>query len=449
MPDATRARRADASILWNVVEEHLDELEFCVERFESMLDDVELSLSGLADIEERLLANLDGIVVGGAPVVERLLVPAVDEIDPKEPDRTTALALALVALARYDVVAKVLFHEEAAVRRSAVRACGMWPAEELSRWARARLGSASAAEERSALIDVLGPHGVPSSVIVDALGSGHDALVAAAARAARFSDGTTVLPWLERALVSADGDAREPALVTALAFGSPHAWNVCESWALDPKESRAAAMNLYAALGGPAHHAALLQHLARDSHRRHALFALGFSGDPGLVPLLLERIAGPDLLDAKIAAQAVATITGLDLTDEVFAAHPAPDESDLDDADTLPPLEEEPAVLVPRPEEALPVPDAARIAFFWKEVAPRFEPGKRYLGGASFDRTVAITYLERGPLGRRHVLAQAFAIQSGGRSWIDTRAFGRSQLAQIAAIRARHDGAPFRQSLGA
>src|SRR5262245_25350873 len=87
MPAATSTVSVFDSILWNVVEEHLDELEFCVDSFERQLDDVSLTFQQLSKVEARLEAHLDGLVVAGDPVVERLLASAVAEVDPGEPAR--------------------------------------------------------------------------------------------------------------------------------------------------------------------------------------------------------------------------------------------------------------------------------------------------------------------------------------------------------------------------
>ena len=83
--------------LWDIVEEHLDEAEFLWEQWEHALLAPNYTLDELADgPEARLLAHLDGLVVGGPEVARRLLIPTLDE--DVEPTRVRAAALALLLL---------------------------------------------------------------------------------------------------------------------------------------------------------------------------------------------------------------------------------------------------------------------------------------------------------------------------------------------------------------
>src|SRR5258708_6687694 len=107
MPHETQTVPQKETVLWDVVEEHLDELEFCVEQFERMLDDAELSLPHLSSIEARLFAHLDGLVVEGEPVIDRLIVPAIDDVAPDRPHRVTALGLAVTATGRHGLLPRI------------------------------------------------------------------------------------------------------------------------------------------------------------------------------------------------------------------------------------------------------------------------------------------------------------------------------------------------------
>ena len=67
-------------ILWDVVEEHLDEAAFLWTQWERGLQSPLYKLHELRDrVEERMLAHLDGLVVGGEAVAQRLLYPALTE----------------------------------------------------------------------------------------------------------------------------------------------------------------------------------------------------------------------------------------------------------------------------------------------------------------------------------------------------------------------------------
>src|SRR5262245_27865605 len=74
---------ADERVLWDVVEEHLDEVEFGFHLLDAMSNHPRLTLADLKRYPEaRLLAHLDALIVGGEAIVERVLAPAVSEADP-------------------------------------------------------------------------------------------------------------------------------------------------------------------------------------------------------------------------------------------------------------------------------------------------------------------------------------------------------------------------------
>jgi uncharacterized protein (TIGR02270 family) len=440
MLDVTAASRGDESVLWDVVEEHLDELEFCIEQFESMLDHPLLTLDDLAEgPEARLLAHLDALVIGGAPVVERLLRPAMEELDPSEPARVKAVVLALAAQKEYDLLQAALFHEESGVRAAAVRACRLLDGPDVQGWALRRLTTAKNSRGRAILIDLVAAGGLESALIEESLRSDDAALVTAAARAARHGNPGACLPILESLLESQDAEVRESAMVTALSMGSLNAWAMCERLAADVKTPHALSMVLSAALGSATHHARLAEFAVRRIHGTHPIFALGFSGSPTQVPVLLALLRGSDPLAAKFAAQAFSTIAGIDLGSDAFSVPPSaasPAQEDDDARRALPPLEDEDAELVSPPEAALPDPNVEAIAQHWSNTNAHFEPRTRYEGGLKFGPESALEYLERAPLRRRHALGLAIAIRSRGRVWVDTRAFSWVQRHQLAGARA-------------
>ena len=80
-------------VLWDVVEEHLDEASFLSEQWERALVSPDVILDGVADgPEERLLAHLDGLAIAGAKAGPRLLEP---RFESEQPEEVFAAALAL------------------------------------------------------------------------------------------------------------------------------------------------------------------------------------------------------------------------------------------------------------------------------------------------------------------------------------------------------------------
>jgi uncharacterized protein (TIGR02270 family) len=442
------AIRTDA-VLWDVLEEHLDEAEFGIERFEDALESPTLTLKDLErGTEARLFAHLDALQIGGIRAVDRMVTPLLDAPEEVEPPRLTAAGIVAAEGGHFELLRPALAHEDAVVRGSIVRACGLAEHPGLDAWLRARLKSNVGIDERASLLAIAARRGLPpTSVLVEWLqGESIDA-ARAAAEAARLVDPRPHMPVIEWLLGHPDEGLRETALVTAWMWRTPHAFPACEHWALRWPRPRILPMALYAALGSPAHAARLAEQVDRPSHRNATLFALGFSGYVTQLPVLAHYLGAEDPVTARVAAQAISMITGLNLLDERFAAPadrpkeaggdlPAP-EQDPDAASSLPPLEEDDldADLVPAPESALPAPNAPAIRKHCEEAVTTLSPEKRYLGGRLLTPETIIEYLESAPMRRRHFVALAFAVRTGGRAWVSSREFSRTQRRQAAQLR--------------
>lgn len=442
-PLAVPSLEAERTVLWDVVEEHLDEAQFGLEQLDALRSHPRLTLADVTKYPEaRLLAHLDALVIGGEAIVERVLAPPVAEPDPEALARTTAAAFVLAQLGRYDVLAPALGHALPAARSALARGLAHSGHARALPWARDRLEHAASDAERSGALEVIAAMRAEPPPVLQWLQSDDAALVASATRAGLCADPQRHLPVMEYLLEHPARDVRETALLAALCWGSSRSFAVCERMALDESASSAPAMALYAVLGGPAQHARLAERLAQPAARNAALFALGYSGAPALLPALLEHLRSDDPLTSKLAAQAIAMITGLDLNDEAFARPAAPDataESEAkEELEALPALEDDDlgADLAPAPEAALELPDAHAITRACEQLVPQLDPKRRFLGGRPYGPDTVLDALERGPMRRRETLALAFAIGTAGQAWIDTRAFSAEQRAQIAAARA-------------
>ena len=232
---------------------------------------------------------------------------------------------------------------------------------------------------------------------------------------------------VERLAEHSDPQVRDAALGVALAWGTPRALSICESQALDDGQLAPLAMVAYGILGGAKAHARLVHSAASEKRRPHVFRALGFTGSPGLVPALISGLGSKSPLEAKLAAQAIVAITGLDLRTDRFAAKPPPR------ADSLPPLEEDDldADLVPQPEDALPQPNIEAIGAWWKGKEGELKASPRLVFGAPWGPGGLLWALENGPLGLRHGWALAAHLWSGGRFWLDTEALSTVQRGQL------------------
>jgi len=423
-------------ILWDVMNEYVDETEFAVERFEAALDDPDYNLQELAEgPEQKILACVDGLVIGGPLVVDRLLAPEIEGADSEVPERTVAVVLALLASGRRDLVAQYLPHPSEQVRAAAARACALSDSPKLEAWLLDLLSNAATSSERATVLDVIAARGFKLDSLTASLNSDDTSEVAAAAHAAKLADPRTHLGAIQWLALQADPEVRDVALIAALHYGSLECWNLCERLALDPAEPHAIAMQLYAALGGPKQHDRLAETLGFDSHRGPALRALGFSGNPSMVDRLLPYLQeGSDPLEAKLAAEAISLIAGLDLRDDAFIVENGGEEEEAE-GESLPPLDEDlDADLSVKPEDALPTPDAEAITKWWEAEKAKLDHANRHLAGKPWSPTAIAGYLEYGALRSRHTVALSLSIRTGGAACVDTRAFTQSQRAQVNGV---------------
>jgi uncharacterized protein (TIGR02270 family) len=426
--------------LWDVLEEHLDEGAFCFGEVERVLDHPLFTLEQLeSQFEDRLIAHLDGLVIGGRVVADRLLVPRLEAASASDGDHVSVATIALLRGPRSSAIGAGLFHELPVVRAATARGCVLARSPRLEAWAIDRFREKREPAHRAALMPIVG-HVLELEVLHACLRSEDDELAAAAARVVSRGQPRSFLAVMEKLLGHRDPSVRDSALVACLAWGSPNAWKSCERLALDREVDAPLATYLYAALGGPKALDRLAKLLETPLRRSSVTAALGYGGSPRHVPVLLELLRSEDVLEAKRAAAALALVSGLDLADDAYAIAPEAALEDRAEADAaLPAFEDDDleADLVPPPEDALPTPNPSAIVEFWNRISPAFEERQRYLlGRAAVEPSDWLEVLAKAPLGARHVLAIAFGIRTGGRAWLDMRVFAEQQRSQLGALRA-------------
>lgn len=411
--------------LRDVYEEHLDEAAFLWTQWERALSAPGHTLADTESVEERLLAHLDALVVGRAPVAEALLLPALES---EEPARLGAALWVLLAqpgvlkTAALEALLGALPGEPRAVAQRALALSGRrdLAGTVLQPW----LGKQDASFVALAL-DVLAFRREVSRPPLEWLSHPDGRVVAAALR------GLWPLPpevdalWLARLLKDSRPGVADAALEAGLVSGARVAWEACRARVAKAERARLPMVGL--ALGGERRDLELLVgYLGREDTRADALWALGFSGRREAAEACLELMG--ERLGAPLAAEAFGAITGLEWADPYVLPREEPE--------ALPPLEEDLAQdLAPRPEAALPVPNVAAVAAWWKEARPRFSEGKRYLWGREHGPDVLLDALEQGPMWRRPVLALELAWRSQGASLLQTRAFTGRQRASLGQAR--------------
>lgn len=163
----------------------------------------------------------------------------------------------------------------------------------------------------------------------------------------------------------------------------------------------------------------LLQHLVQDKKTvRLAMMGAGISGDPFWVPGLLKYMEDPEV--SRVAGEAFCMITGIDLAyqdldvnkPEGFSSGPTEDPADENVT-----LDE---------DMDLPWPNRTLLLQWWQDNNTDFRPGVRYLCGKPLSKQQCQVVIRQGFQRQRTAAAMELALL--GLPFIETRAPGRRQV---------------------
>jgi uncharacterized protein (TIGR02270 family) len=373
----------DRPIPWDIYEEHLDEAAFLWEQWEHALSAQNFTLAEVAaGPEERLLAHLDALVIGGSSVADELCVPALES---DEMARVAAAAWVLLHVEgrdRLDDSWQALSAAEPARRDAMARAFALCLRADLP----ARLSprfDALAPPLQACLIDVLRIRDASALARLPwarLVGQSDPELLGAVSRAARRSAVELDRSAIERGLASELSETRSAAIELGTLSRHEVVRSRCRSLIAESAPERRLALAALAIGGDPQDQQRLLEWSVRDIGQ-DAVWALGFSGQPAVAEALLAWLDDPRLCAS--AAESFATITGLELDGELVEPAPPEPEEVADDA----PLRE------PEPGDDLPRPDAPRVRAWWQQNAGRFEGDRRYFGGRPWAPTLPVSTL--------------------------------------------------------
>jgi uncharacterized protein (TIGR02270 family) len=398
-------------ILWDVVEEHLDEAEFLFEMCERALDASDHTQKNLErSFGERLAAHLDGVVIAGNAVVARVLVPVLEN---PESERCCAAvcALALLEVSGEERASWVFDALANAPDGSSVRA-GIARALETSAnpglnhellRAVTQGGHENVAELWAALaarrVDV-------GASVTHGLRADNVAVRTAAVRAAAMRPPEHLWDFVARSLDAQNENERMAAMETAMIWGFRAGWDCC---VLQAQHAMPQCLVWVAMLNGDKSLQTLLAAVERKDTRYAALRALGYTGMVSAADICLEWMHNTDKRTAKLAAEAFGTITGTDAYTPGFGLAESEDEP-------LPDLENDLAEnsLVASSDDNLPMPDAGAFVRWWNHHRQRFVTHQRYLCGHNFQESLAHKGLAEHPMRRRRWLQQEITIRSRG-----------------------------------
>ena len=429
-------------IPWDIYEEHLNEAAWLWGNWEQALDSAVYALGDVAvGPEERLLAHLDGLVLGGQAVAHKLLLPALAG------DDLGGIAAAAWVLVQaedadhQDTVIGALASAEPPAQAAIGRALYLAPRTDVSRLI--TMFNTGAPLVRAIVLDVFATRepGWVREHIDPSMRSGQPPLVAAALRAIRNLRERELLGYVELASQSDDIEVRLEAMRTGLAFSVKTAWNECRIFAGGIGEMCRLPLGLLATSPDP-NDRAFVRGKALNADDadvgRHALWALGFAGDADSADVLVQAMA--DEKKSRVAGEAFSAITGLTIAGELAK----PGETQGPDSEEV--AEEDPPPAV-RPEDFLPEPRVEQVKKWWDKDRRRFVPGTRYVGGQPHSPATLRTAFLNGACWRREVLLIELAASVANLPRVtppkvDLKAWAREQMKQLESAAAALPGTP-------
>ena len=430
---ANLVRRTNRPIDWDLFEQHLEEAAFLWGEWEGALVAGNYTLGDVAaGPEMRLLAHLDALVLGGRPVADRLLVPALAD---DKPGRVAAAAWVLVqsgdvgdgARDNQEIVIAALVKCDPPARAAIARALRLAPRTDFSRVA--QLWHQPAPELRAVALDLLRvaePDWTREKL--EPILRGDDSPTRAAAlRALRAVPDRALAGLVQDAFTSELPEVCREALSTGIVLGLQASWDQCRLLAIRGGETSRLALALLAFSTRPQDRSLVVM-LARDSGvRRDALWALGFAGDQESADVLVDATSDPAV--AKLAGEGLSAVTGVAI--EGSLATPGntqgPDNAEVADDDSPP---------VVRPEDHLPLPNAAAVKQWWQHHKGQFPTGLRHIFGQPRTSQAIRAALATAPMWRREVMALELAAATNAAPVIDVKAWTRDQWRALGATSA-------------
>ena len=426
------------ALLWDVQEEHLDEAEFACESWVRAVDSPVFTLTELlTGPEERLMAHVMGLVIGGEPVFRELLRPVLhDDLD-DDCYRTAAAALGLLDGAGRDAPNEVLAHFDAAGsigRWGLVHAIGLSRRTDLAAHIIETLSEQQGPALRGRLeaLTLLGTD--VGRQLRNYFKHPEAEIRRAAAFLARYSRSSKVLKRLVKLMNANDAHVRAAAIESALIRGLPGSWQLaCQAAFEQPPGDpllRRQALVWVAMQGNADCHARLIARL-RERPDPDLLFAAGVCARPQAAAVAIELIDHPRL--ARLAGELLSFVVGLPTRSEDYWIDEGNYGSYGRDADeALPELDDDDleADLVPPDDRRLRLPKPDAVRAWWSTIRDQLHPELRYCGGHPLDLRMVEYALEAAPMRRRHPLTLELAIRSGGYALIDSNAPARRQRAQ-------------------
>lgn len=162
---------------------------------------------------------------------------------------------------------------------------------------------------------------------------------------------------------------------SAILMGEKNQIAKLQEWVITPNPLQRIAVELCFRVLSPEIARDWVNRLAQNPvNQRTLILAAGALGDPQAINWMLSQMRVPAL--TRLAGEAFATITGIDLTSHKLVLEDIPELDEL-----LPDDGAQNEEIEIGDDQNLPFPDAAKIAAVWQKYQQRFAPGHRYFMG--------------------------------------------------------------------
>jgi uncharacterized protein (TIGR02270 family) len=410
-------------IQWDIYEEHLEEAAFLWTQWERALSAANYTLHEVAaGPEERLLAHLDALVLGGDRVAERLLQPALAAEEGDDPSQRAVAAWVLLDTGRPErfesVWGALVATNEPLERRALGRAFELSSRRELVSWLGERFGT-QGDDVDAVIIDAVGAHDRHqlSRWPLPELGArASGALLAAVLRAVQRVPAWQHRTLIERGLGCDDAEAREAAIEAATLMKLPSTAAACRQAVAERLPCRRLAMAALATIGDARDRQRLLDWSNGSDVAADALWALAFSGRVDCAERLLESLDDATL--GPIAADSFGCITGLAIAGPFARARESESLDDMIDADApVPELSPDEGLLAPEPEA---------VRGWWRARRGQLDPDVRHVGGLPWSAASLRSALGSAATWRRSGFR--LGLDAGAAAALDLRTWARRQL---------------------
>lgn len=355
-------------LLRDVLEEHLEELQFLWQLRRDSARSAERTRADLDKLDERVRAHADGLLVARGELGE-VVGPLLSSDDPPE-----AFAAGFVLLRTGEEGARAVL--------AALRTAGPGGREGLAealafgetRYAREELASLAGSEDPSLAVAAAAAlalgRGAAAPDVTRLLGESEPAVRAAAWRLVPFQARAPRPELLRKGLDDPDPGVAREAAVAAAWFRSPLALEASRERSAGTGEGAGEWLRLLAVLADEGEVAAVLAGSAKSTAAGRGASgprALGALGHPRGVELLLEAMEDEDPARAAAAGAAFRKVTGFDAAGDTRVAlrpdGPPPDEIEEEFLDEV------------------TLPDAPQARAFWSSSRGRFTGGRRWCYG--------------------------------------------------------------------